>query len=445
MAIKSDDVSAISVGELLKQKLRIPGYQRPYSWEPTMALQLVDDIEEARRNKDGVSYVLGVIILHRNAGNFDVVDGQQRLLTLRMISAILDSSENFKISRGNNNPVSIVWKSLKTRLCGISSDEDRKSLLSFIHGQCQLVRVVTDDIDEAFRVFDSQNYRGKSLVPHDLLKAHHLREMRGETSAMKSAVVEAWESVSDYDLDRLFSIYLYRIARWSRGESAIMGFTLQDVGLFKGIAPNNSLPPNLRYHLAAQAAIPMMRTWETHNERDDRYGGRCRFQMDAPIISGRYFFEMVEFMLDELKELAQAAFEDDFERYGIYDLGESDNSEILLKEHPSRSRYRYVSELYLAALLYYTNKFGDENFEEARNLLFSWAYIPRVQLLRVQFRSVDNLARGKDISSPFVLFRNSLTEGVINRIQTVTEPYDEGHENDLMIFREGLGHSDVLS
>ncbi|VTM47205.1 Uncharacterised protein [Klebsiella pneumoniae] len=42
-----------------------------------------------------------------------------------------------------------------------------------------------------FRVFDSQNYRGKPLAPHDLLKAHHLREMHDESAAMKVAVVEA--------------------------------------------------------------------------------------------------------------------------------------------------------------------------------------------------------------------------------------------------------------
>lgn len=69
------------------------------------------------------------------------------------------------------------------------------------------MRIVTDDIDEAFRVFDSQNYRGKPLAPHDLLKAHHLREMHDESAAMKVAVVEAWEAVNDEDLDRLFSTF----------------------------------------------------------------------------------------------------------------------------------------------------------------------------------------------------------------------------------------------
>lgn len=340
MAIKADDINTINVGELLAKKLRIPSYQRPYSWEPMMALQLVDDIVEAKEDKDGIPYVLGVIILNRSSKGLDVVDGQQRLLTLRMICAILDPLDNFSISGKNDNPVLIVWKSLNIRLNIISSHDDRKSLLTFIRSQCQVVQVVTEDIDEAFRVFDSQNYRGKSLVPHDLLKAHHLREMRCETSAMKSAVVETWESVRDEDLDRLFSIYLYRIARWSQGESAIDGFKMQDVGMFKGITPNDSLPPSSRYHLAAQASISMMRSWTAHSERDDRDSGRSRFQLDAPIIAGRCFFEMVEFMLRELKEITKAAFEGGFEKYAIYDLKETRDSEATLTEIPSRSRYR---------------------------------------------------------------------------------------------------------
>lgn len=44
MAINGmDGVSAVTVDELLKQGLRIPNYQRPYSWEVSTALQLVDD------------------------------------------------------------------------------------------------------------------------------------------------------------------------------------------------------------------------------------------------------------------------------------------------------------------------------------------------------------------------------------------------------------------
>ena len=173
MAINGvDGVSAVTVDELLKQGLRIPNYQRPYSWEVSTALQLVDDLSEALRDTErkDIPYVLGAIILHDDGEYLNVVDGQQRLLTLRMILAALDPiNHQISVSGNSKTPVSLVWIELQRRL---SQLEDKKVFLDFICHKCQLVRIVTDDIDEAFRVFDSQNYRGKPLAPHDLLKAH---------------------------------------------------------------------------------------------------------------------------------------------------------------------------------------------------------------------------------------------------------------------------------
>ncbi len=107
--------------------------------------------------------------------------------------------------------------------------------------------------------------------------------------------------------------------------------------------------------------------------------GRSRFQLDAPIIAGRSFFEMVAFMLDELKILEKEVIDRGFKNFG-----------------PSQSRYRYVYELFIAALLCYTNKFGDEDVDEVRNRLFAWAYALRVEYFGVQFVSADNRARGKN-------------------------------------------------
>lgn len=47
MAIKDTGVSAVSVGALLAQQLRIPAHQRPYRWSPATALQLLDDLSDA--------------------------------------------------------------------------------------------------------------------------------------------------------------------------------------------------------------------------------------------------------------------------------------------------------------------------------------------------------------------------------------------------------------
>jgi len=176
----------------------------------------------------------------------NVVDGQQRLLTLKMILSILGLDGSGVNPTNSENPLTAAFNALRHRLGAWPSDI-RASLSTFITDRCQMVRVVTNDVDEAFRVFDSQNYRGKALAPHDLLKAHHLREMRGDSDAMMAAVVEAWESISDSDLDRLFSTFLYRIARWTRGETA-PGFTTKDIGMFKGIPHPESRTPHARYH-----------------------------------------------------------------------------------------------------------------------------------------------------------------------------------------------------
>lgn len=443
MAIDRGRVRAITVGDLLdpdQHDLRIPAYQRPYSWQPSTALQLVDDLQDAAHDgadRGGAPYVLGAVILHEERGHrrLDVVDGQQRLLTLRMILLLLDGEWLSKRPTTGDSPVSLVWTALTRRL-GLLSDAERRDLATFVRGRCELVRVVTDDADEAFRVFDSQNYRGKPLAPHDLLKAHHLREMRDETPAMKAAVVETWESVRDEDLDRLFSTYLYRIACWSRDLRA-SAFTAQQIGMFKGISTASSkLTPADRYHLAAQAALPVLSSWVPGGV-DDREVGRSRFQLDAPLRAGRTFFEMVTFLLEELERLVTQAYPEQLARFCPYQLRALEKEGVLY-ERPAKSRYRYVGELYLAALLYYTNRFGEADLDAAREQLFAWAYAPRAEMLRVQYRTVDNRGRGGGASgSAFTLMRNAPSGRVLNQLPPVGDPYRADHEPELVTILKG--------
>ncbi len=441
MTILKSGISPITVGDLLEQNLRIPHYQRPYSWEPATALQLLDDIRDAKIDpeRSGVPYVLGAVILHKSDTSMDVVDGQQRLLTLRMILLLLEPTDEFGHHEYADNPIGRVWRKLRLHIDD-ASIADRSALARFIRSRCELVRIETDDIDEAFRVFDSQNYRGKSLAPHDLLKAHHLREMRGESAAMEAAVVETWESVADDELDRLFSIYLYRIARWSRGKSA-PGFTSRDIGMFKGISPKSNRSPSARYHLAAQAALPMLSAWVGGSEATlgNRDAGRSRFQLDAPVLAGKSFFEMVAFMLHELRRVVRDGFAGANEAFALYNT-ETSGENVFLEERPSRSRYRYVSELYVAALLYYTNKFGEEDLAMARKRLFAWAYLPRVNLLRVQFRSIDSRARGDALNaSVFTLMRNAEAGRVVNQLSTESMSVNGSHEKELVSHLKSLG------
>ena len=106
---------------------------------------------------------------------------------------LLRSDDGLSLDEKNETPVAKVWLKLLSALEALDSQK-KDSLFKFINTRCQLVRIVTDDLDEAFRVFDSQNYRGKPLAPHDLLNAHHLREMQGESAAIKvgKAGITGW-------------------------------------------------------------------------------------------------------------------------------------------------------------------------------------------------------------------------------------------------------------
>ena len=95
------------------------------------------------------------------------------------------------------------------------------------------MRLTVTDLDAAFQMFDSQNTRGRPLLPTDLLKAYHLRAY-GETTTDRGAIMAAvkdWESTPPDEINHLFSRLLYPVVRWSAGESLPRdGFTSAQIG-----------------------------------------------------------------------------------------------------------------------------------------------------------------------------------------------------------------------
>ena len=143
-------------------------------------------------------------------------------------------------------------------------------------------------------------------------------------------------------------------------------------------------------------------------------------------------------MFEQLNEVRSNAFNDpDWTKFGSFD------PHYPFDENPKRSRYRYVSELYIAALLSFTNKFGTgEDFNAAKARLFAWAFTPRVEHLRVQYRTIDNRGTGvKNIPSAFVVLRNSSMGQAVYELQSSSEQYDEDpdHEPELSAVLKKLG------
>ena len=103
----------ISINKLLDMPLHIPNYQRPYKWTRKNVSDLLGDIDTAitdsrRPDYTDFRYRVGSVILHNNNGQYDIVDGQQRLITLSLIKHAIDSQyENLLLKHVFNDSVSV--------------------------------------------------------------------------------------------------------------------------------------------------------------------------------------------------------------------------------------------------------------------------------------------------------------------------------------------------
>ncbi|TXF98015.1 DUF262 domain-containing protein [Massilia arenae] len=396
----------ISIGALLSlTSLAIPAYQRPYKWTGKNVQQLFDDIAT---HKDKPSYRLGTIVLHREGGSLNVVDGQQRIITLLLtIRALVklrmaglmrpDLKEQLRsLGAGMIQPSfesEISQANIRNNYLAISRFVERpdfsEELIGFLLNRAQVVVFELTDISEAFQFFDSQNARGRDLEPHDLLKAYHLREF-DEDEQVKANTVARWENTESEELAELFGRYLYRMRNWSKGRSARY-FGKDDTHLFKGV----NLDTMAAYPHAEQLRIVHHFVDAYNRQFERKIDGRDMafpFRLDQTIVNGRRFFEMtahyqeriasIRGKLGEVRKLADAG-----------SLGVLANRIVeSIDSYGGRRRTGdgFVRTMFDCLLICYIDKFGFADISRAIEKIFIWAYTVRLQMESVQLATVDN-------------------------------------------------------
>ena len=403
MSSKSKELEPkiIKVEELLKiNNINIPYYQRPYKWTVNNVSQLLNDI---LFHKDKSAYRLGTIVFHFDCkkNNLEIVDGQQRTVTLILIHLALQEQENKELSKELKDNKYKLPESKLFQTLDFNSEVSRKNIkdnyneikrrlvdfdqdiVSFFYEKCELVSIKLNDISEAFQFFDSQNSRGKDLAPHDLLKAFHLREMAHvttETERIKK--VENWEKMESNELRVLFANYLSRIKNWSNSKPS-REFTKNDTHLFKGISPY----VKERYPFAAIYRISnvYVDAYNDHHDRKiDMQEMNYPFQLDHPLINGKRFFEFVDHYFSVRKNM-EAALEKDEKSRKIFEI---------INTYPGSERTgdRYIRNLFDCCLIYYWDKFENVHFGKIVEKVFVWAYSLRIRHHSVQLATADNYA-----------------------------------------------------
>ncbi len=403
-----------TVRELLQSEgLTVPVYQRPYKWTGRHVHQLFQDILQHKHQN---TYRLGTLVFHQDAKQqqvLNIVDGQQRTLTLVLaVYAIIEVRRDDLTRRDLQNqlddleiPLLRFMQSQKfdsdisqynlhqnhmeiKRL--VARSEFTEDLIDFLLNRCEVVTFTLSDISEAFQFFDSQNARGRDLEPHDLLKAYHLREFSAEEQSLKGESVANWEALESEELAELFAEYLYRIRSWALGHSARY-FGKNEIGLFKGV--NIDQIAHYPYVESLRIAHHYVDDFnQQYHRKIDGLRKPFPFCLDQIIINGRRFFEMTGHYQTTVAAIVSAEHGESSTFLGVELSEQAQNILYLLNTYPNRKRTgdQFVRAMFDCALIYYMDKFGGVELSNAIEKIFIWTFQVRIKQQSVQLATIDN-------------------------------------------------------
>lgn len=223
----------------------IPDYQRPYSWiVDEQIVEFYDDLLYAI-DSNNETHFFGQIVVHENKeeNRRYIIDGQQRVTSVVIFLSALkdcfkvygnqtslnraddilrmyigrsdDDGEELKLYLGetdklffkkfiqlglkntettfeSHNLIKLAYEfffnKISQKVSGLDKEtahNEMKSLFDGILDKLQVIFVVTDNLDEAFIIFETLNSRGKSLETSDLLKNFLLRKSESHFEEVK--------------------------------------------------------------------------------------------------------------------------------------------------------------------------------------------------------------------------------------------------------------------
>ena len=263
--------SAVTVSQLLSgsHTYRMPEFQRPYSWPDDRAVQLFDDLEStcvgsSTGASTATEYFLGALIVTQNTPRAPIliVDGQQRLVTLTAILAILrdhlpqgefrdrlqerierpaDQAADYQRSprmelREIDQDEFVRWvvtdggttclpgasemrstarlldalNQLRANFPKTNQDFIRR-LATFILNNCSFVLITANSMDDAYKLFKSVNNPGLPLNDLSLARTELLGPSAHDPR-LCAQIASAWDEIEEQIGEEEFRKYVVTVA-----------------------------------------------------------------------------------------------------------------------------------------------------------------------------------------------------------------------------------------
>lgn len=389
----------INLLKLLEKQLKIPNYQRSYEWDKSNVYILIEDI--IKNYKKNVEVNLGTIILYQKDDKYEIVDGQQRIITLSLLLKSFESNLNIKILDEKilcvfNTEKRIInnYNSIKTFIGNLEEQGEinKDKFYKYLISNISFYLLVTTSQDEAFQLFDGRNSKYKDLSPVDLLKAYHLGELPIKISKEeKIRILKVWnrnmtesfkidESISKNEY--LYKHVLFNIYNWSINKD-IRPFTKDDIYLYKGFKSFQT--------------YEYVKYYKSNTSK--------KYLINKPFSAGKDFFDMTAKFIEDYDKIIKEC-----------------NLKLLTNVSDDNYRYhfKYINYLYYNSLFVFYNKFGYgiSNFhnEVIKDYIFKWSVTHRVKNKMVNIQTINNYVL-KGNNNFFFECNNALSPGELFKLE----------------------------
>ena len=222
------DLQLRSVSELMTESFFIPAYQRGYRWTSRQVTELLEDVAAFTlrpRPVQGDFYCLQPIVVTRRGGQWELIDGQQRLTTIFLVLSFFNNrlvdderSELFSLSyetransaaylksmdekaRDDNIDFFHIWQAYQTIRDWFKSQINR---LNYIQGAfLNEVKVIWYEVDhsvEPIDVFTRLNVGKIALTNSELVKALFLKGSNFEGDGSRAKQLQQLRIAQDWD------------------------------------------------------------------------------------------------------------------------------------------------------------------------------------------------------------------------------------------------------
>lgn len=346
--VKGITVESITLTDLFEKNLSIPEYQRPYIWNTENIDKLLQQIQmhQDRKETDKPMFYLGSIVLHKDKDKFNIIDGQQRITTMAIISCL----KKCQIGIQYDNLIS--QQNIKRNYEYLSKINLEKTTFAEIN----VTIIITESEDDAYNFFETLNTGGKRLTGIDIIKAHHLRSVKPE-NINKEAI--AWEKEQKYTEDVIK--ILLKARKWNMlNKDEIVPNRRADLQAWKAIITNEFSEKTLKN--IEDVAYTF---WKVKHNTMEKLG--TDYAIRQPVADGENFMHYFLSFVQLYKNLF---------------INEKNNSSDYFIFNAQIIDYIDgtidLRAMYQVALLCYASRFGLENAQKNYLWIFRFMYAPRV-------------------------------------------------------------------